>query len=48
MDFEEMQLRDDNLNGALLSRAATKTTEEILQQYPINHLFRFVLGLLSL
>ena len=36
MDFDEMQLRADNLNGPLLSRAATKASEEILQQYEMT------------
>ena len=32
MDFEAIQLRSDSMNGALLARAATRLTEDILDQ----------------
>ena len=32
MDFEATQLRPDSLNGALLARAATRLSEDILKQ----------------
>ena len=32
MDFDAMQLRADTRNGALLARAATRLTEDLLEQ----------------
>ena len=41
LDFEEMQLRTDIHNGALMARAATKVADELLFQYvKTNDLYR--------
>ena len=39
MDFDEIQLRSDTLNGALLARTATKVADELLFQYRNNYFF---------
>jgi hypothetical protein len=39
IDFDEIQLRADIHNGALLSRTATKVADELLFQYRNNDLF---------
>jgi hypothetical protein len=36
MDFDEIQLRSDTHNGALLARTATKVADELLFQYRNN------------
>lgn len=43
MDFDEIQLRPDTHNGALLSRTATKVADELLFQYENNHLIHMIL-----
>ncbi len=42
MDFDEIQLRSDTHNGALLSRTATKVADELLFQYRINYSFLII------
>lgn len=42
MDFDEIQLRSDTHNGALLSRTAIKVADELLFQYRINYSFLII------